>query len=104
VQVGIAGFFIVIGFSSAKPKPKSDSFQPKTRSVQIKVDPDEITEPSIAPSTPEESAPVTPPQKINSTPKKKTQLEFGSMATPSGRRSARIASKSAQKKKSYKNY
>ncbi len=75
--------------------------------MTIKVDPDGdsiVTDAVQAPSTPTGTGSTnsmsTPDN--SSTPKKpKSNLEsqYGSVATPGGRRSARIASKSAQKKK-----
>ena len=122
-QVGVAGFFIVIGFTSAKPI---------TKSVTIKEDPDggesivsEYPTHDTAPSTPvkkEEEEASTPVKKEEiasdsandsasesaspstpvGTPKKpptKSSNQYGSVATPSGRRSARIAQKKPSPKK-----
>mmetsp|Transcript_23954 Transcript_23954/g.35640 ORF Transcript_23954/g.35640 Transcript_23954/m.35640 type:complete len:142 (+) Transcript_23954:63-488(+) len=116
---GIAGFFIVIGFSSAKPMPASTS-----RNVQVKTEPEEISEPQQPEiSTPQPSSPgsvaaseqsemplaASTPKKVAvstpvSTPQKEMASEeddanpksYGSLATPGGRRSARIA-RSAKK-------
>lgn len=66
--------------------------------MQIKADPDADEVATVAteePNSPGSPAPATPEK--NRTPKKVD--DFGSVATPGGRRSARIASKSATKKR-----
>jgi hypothetical protein len=92
LQVGIAGFFIIIGFSSAKMAQVPPV---KEQAVKIKADPSEdesiVSEFPFSPGTPQRSTPVSTPEK--------QPTSFGLIATPEGRRSARIAHKSAQKKK-----
>ena len=94
LQVGIAGLFIIIGFSSAKMAQVPPV---KEQAVKIKADPSEdesiVSEFPSSPATPQKSTPVSTPEK------QATSSEYGLVATPGGRRSARIASKSAQKKK-----
>ena len=66
----------------------------KEQAVKIKADPSEdesiVSEFPFSPATPQRSTPVSTPEK--------QPTSFGLVATPGGRRSARIA-QSAQKKK-----
>jgi hypothetical protein len=83
-QVGIAGFFVIISFSSAKMITVE-------KTVKIKTDPDESEAASIV-----SEAPVD----ISSPSKRSTIPEYGSVETPGGRRSARVrvrVANSAQK-------
>ncbi|GFH47398.1 predicted protein [Chaetoceros tenuissimus] len=89
--VGLAGFLIVIGFSSAKAPKETTAVKEVTIKDEATVVDDDASEAPVDPSTPLKSTPT-------STPKKSTPSAYGSVATPGGRRSARIASKSAQKK------
>lgn len=91
-QVGLAGFLIVIGFSSAKAPKETTAVKEVTIKDEATVVDDDASESPVDPSTPSKSTPT-------STPKKSTHSGYGSVATPGGRRSARIASKSAQKVK-----
>eukprot|EP00979_Chaetoceros_neogracilis_P006725 scaffold1377_cov231-Chaetoceros_neogracile.AAC.9 len=82
--VGIAGFFVIISFSSAKMITVE-------KTVKIKTDPDESEAASIV-----SEAPVD----ISSPSKRSTIPEYGSVETPGGRRSARVrvrVANSAQK-------
>jgi len=74
----------------------------KEKAVKIKADPSEddnesiVSEFPVNTGTPQKIAPSTP---VSTPEKQPTSSEYGLVATPGGRRSARIASKSAQKKK-----
>eukprot|EP00558_Chaetoceros_sp_UNC1202_P010775 CAMPEP_0197239478 /NCGR_PEP_ID=MMETSP1429-20130617/5941_1 /TAXON_ID=49237 /ORGANISM="Chaetoceros sp., Strain UNC1202" /LENGTH=128 /DNA_ID=CAMNT_0042698901 /DNA_START=10 /DNA_END=396 /DNA_ORIENTATION=+ len=101
---GIAGFFIVIGFSSA-------SAQGSKKTVRVKDEPETIE--TKQPQTPElrenesesvaseekgkkspkmkKAAPSTPPKTPPKTNGTNSASHYGSVATPGGRRSARLA-------------